>query len=152
LNASEWDGRIVIELSPPEMTSEANHCSTAIWNLICATILLGLSSSRLVRFSFRAEDGDGNHDSRKTLLAELGGFCDDDAPVCLVSFALPGISPEGVATPEPPERILYGTPHATCRSGSGSRRSLVSQQSKSRYSVNRQITSLPVLPSWVPRC
>jgi hypothetical protein len=27
----------------------------------------------------------------KTLLAELGGFCDDDAPVWLVSFVLPEI-------------------------------------------------------------
>jgi hypothetical protein len=31
--------------------------------------------------------------SRKTSLAELRMFCDDDAPVCLVSFTLPGKDP-----------------------------------------------------------
>jgi len=91
------------------------------------------------------EDDAGTYGSPKTLLAELGGFCDDDAPVCLASFTLPG-SPGKRCNTEPPDRTLYGNslcnPVAGLDQETGSRKSLVSQQSKSRYSVNRQISSL----------
>src|ERR1700748_3315792 len=65
-------------------------------------------------------------------------FCDDDAPVRLMSFALPGNKRKALKPLESPDRVHYGTSLATCRSGSGSSRSLVSQQSK--WSDRRKAT------------